>query len=275
IYILDKQRQPVPIGVPGEMYVGAAGVARGYLRRPELSAERFITDPFNNRPEALLYKTGDLARYLPDGDIEYLGRIDHQVKIRGFRIELGEVEAALNRHPSVRESIVLVREDTPGEKRLVAYLVAESGKAFTSSELRNFLQQKLPDYMTPATFVTLDVLPLTSNGKIDRKALPAPEQSRPELAETFVAPRTQVEELLAGIWADVLEVEQVGVFDDFFDLGGHSLLATRLVSRIRDAFRVELPLAALFDAATVASLAEHIEAAKCEAKSLSLPQLRP
>ncbi len=275
IYILDRHRQPVPIGVPGEMYVGGAGVACGYLRRPELSAERFVTDPFNNRPEARLYRTGDLARYLSDGDIEYLGRIDHQVKIRGFRIELGEIEAALNRYPSVRESIVQVREDMPGEKRLVAYFVPESGKTFTNSELRHFLQLKLPDYMVPAAFVSLDSLPLTPNGKIDRKALRAPEQSRPELAETFVAPRTQVEELLAAIWADVLEIEQVGIDDNFFDLGGHSLLATRLVSRIRDTFQVELPLAALFEASTVATLAERIEAAKRETSGLSLPPLQP
>ncbi len=279
IYILDQRLQPAPIGVPGEMYVGGAGVARGYLRRPELSAERFIADPFDNRSEARLYKTGDLARYLSDGDIEYLGRIDQQVKIRGFRIELGEIEAALNRHPSVRESVVLVREDAPGEKRLVAYLAHESGSAITVDDLRRFLQQKLPDYMTPAAFVTLDALPLTSNGKIDRRALPAPEQSRPELSEVFVAPRNPVEELLAGIWADVLEVERVGVHDNFFDLGGHSLLATKLFSRIRDAFQVDLPLADLFEASTVAALAERIElamsSAKREARGSSLPPITP
>ncbi|MGE0127977.1 MAG: amino acid adenylation domain-containing protein [Blastocatellales bacterium] len=333
IYILDQRRQPAPIGVPGEMYVGGAGVARGYLRRPELSAERFIADPFNKHLvnnhlqrlsnecsvlpqrdsvwsaasprrfaleasqsgedsphskrsaplntqletaiEARLYKTGDLARYLPDGDIEYLGRIDQQVKIRGFRIELGEIEAALNRHPSVRESVVLVREDSPGDKRLVAYLAHEPGNVIPVDDLRRFLQQKLPDYMTPAAFVTLDTLPLTSNGKIDRRALPAPEQSRPELAEAFVAPRNPVEELLAGIWTDVLEIERVGVHDNFFDLGGHSLLATKLFSRIRDTFQVELPLADLFDSSTVAALAERIELAKREAQGPSLPPLMP
>ncbi len=275
IYILDRRLQPAPIGVPGEMYVGGAGVARGYLRRPELSAERFIADPFDDRSEARLYKTGDLARYLPDGDIEYLGRIDQQVKIRGFRIELGEIEAELNRHPSVRESVVLLREDSPGEKRLVAYLATEPGNAFTVDDLRHFLQRKLPDYMTPAAFVTLDALPLTPNGKIDRRALPAPEQSRPELAEAFVAPRNPVEELLAGVWVDVLEIERVGIHDNFFDLGGHSLLATRLFSRIRDTFQVELPLADLFEASTVAALAERIEGAKREAQGSSLPRLAP
>ncbi len=285
IYILDKRMRPAPIGVPGEMYVGGAGVARGYLRRPELNAERFIADPFNNRafvnqsggnsPEARLYRTGDLARYLPDGDIEYLGRIDQQVKIRGFRIELGEIEAALNRHPSIRESVVLAREDSPGEKRLVAYLAIEQGKAFTADDLRSFLRQKLPDYMTPSAFVTLDALPLTSNGKIDRRALPAPEQSRPDLTEAYVAPRNQVEELLAGVWADALEIDQVGIHDNFFDLGGHSLLATKLFSRIRDTFQVELPLADIFEASTVAALAERIESAKREARGTPFPPLAP
>ncbi len=275
IYILDRRRQPVPIGVPGEMYVGGAGVARGYLRRPELNAERFIADPFSSDPAARLYKTGDLARYLPNGDIEYLGRIDHQVKIRGFRIEVGEIEAALCRYPIVREAVVLAREDAPGEKRLVAYLTLEAGKTLNVSELRSFLQQKLPDYMIPTAFVTLDALPLTSNGKIDRKALPAPEQSRPELARAFVAARNPLEEMLVGVWMEVLNLEQVGIYDNFFELGGHSLLATALVSRIRGAFQVELPLATLFESPTIAALAERLEAARRKGEGLSAPPLQP
>ncbi len=275
IYILDRQRQPVPIGVPGEMYVGGAGVARGYLRRPELNAERFIADPFSNDPAARLYKTGDLARYLPNGDIEYLGRIDHQVKIRGFRIELGEIEAALCRYPIVREAVVLAREDTPGEKRLVAYLTLEVGQTLNVSDLRSFLQRKLPDYMIPTAFVTLGALPLTSNGKIDHKALPAPEQSRPELARAFVAAHNPLEEMLAGIWMEVLNLEQVGIYDNFFELGGHSLLATALVSRIREAFQVELPLVTLFESPTIAALAERIEVARRKGRGLSAPPLRP
>jgi amino acid adenylation domain-containing protein len=274
-YLLDRNQQPTPVGIAGELYIGGDGLARGYFNGPELTAEKFIPNPYSERLGARLYRTGDLSRYLPDGAIEFLGRLDHQVKIRGFRIELGEIETALSQHPSVRESVVLLREDAPGEKRLVAYLATEPRKTFTVDDLRSFLRQKLPDYMTPAAFVTLDALPLTPNGKIDRRALPAPEQSRPELAEAFVAPRNPVEELLAGAWADVLEIERVGVHDNFFDLGGHSLLATKLFSRLRDTFQVELPLAALFEAPTVAALAERIESAKREERGSSLPPLTP
>ncbi|MBO0797389.1 MAG: amino acid adenylation domain-containing protein, partial [Blastocatellia bacterium] len=275
VYLLDRNLELAPVGIAGEIYIGGDGLARCYLNQPELTAEKFIPNPFGVKEGGRLYKTGDLAHYLPTGEVEFLGRLDHQVKMRGFRIELGEIEAALNRHPSVRESIVLLREDAPGEKRLVAYLTTEPREAFTIGDLRSYLRQKLPDYMTPAAFVTLDALPLTPNGKIDRHALPAPEQSRPELAEAFVAPRHPVEELLAGAWADVLEIERVGVHDNFFDLGGHSLLATKLVSRIRDTFQVELPLAALFEAPTVAALAERIESAKREEQGSSLPPLAP
>ncbi len=255
VYILDQHLEPVPIGVPGEIYVGGAGVARDYLNRPALTAERFIPNPFSDVPKARLYKSGDLARYLPDGDIEYLGRIDHQVKIRGFRVELGEIEAVLGQHPAVREVVVLAREDEPGDRRLVAYLVPAKEYAPTPSELRSFLKQKLPDYMVPFAFVILDALPLTPNGKVDRRALPAPDRSRPELGGTFVAPRTSIEEGLAGIWAEVLGLERVGIHDNFFELGGHSLLATRVISRTCDAFQVELPLRSLFEAPTVADLA--------------------
>ncbi|MFN6530351.1 condensation domain-containing protein, partial [Nostoc sp. ChiSLP03a] len=255
VYILDEYFQPVPIGVPGEMYVGGAGVTRGYLNRPELTAERFISNPFDNSKK--LYKTGDLARYLPDGELEYLGRIDNQVKIRGFRIELGEIEALLASYPAIWESIVAVREDEPGDKRLVAYVVPQKEQSPTVPELRQFLKAKLPEYMMPSAIVLLESLPLTSNGKVDRRALPTHELDS-TLRELYVAPRTPTEEMLAQIWAQVLKLEQVGIHDNFFELGGHSLLATQLLSRIRNIFNVELPLRELFAASTVAELAQSI-----------------
>jgi amino acid adenylation domain-containing protein len=291
IYILNSSLHPVPIGVAGELYIGGAGVARGYLNRPELTAEKFIPDPFRVLPGARMYKTGDLARYRPDGNIEFLGRTDHQVKIRGFRIELGEIEAALGRHPAVREAVVMAREDKPGdpsaslltdpstslriEKRLVAYVVAEREPLPTTTDLRNFLKEKLPEYMVPAVFVLLDALPLMPNGKIDRRALPSPDRSRPELDKVFVAPRTPTEESLVEIWVQLLNIERVGVHDNFFDLGGHSLLATQLVSRMREAFQVEIPLRRLFEAPTVAGLAESIEAARQAGQLLLAPPILP
>jgi acyl carrier protein len=262
MYILDKHLQPTPLGVPGELYIGGAGLARGYLNRPDLTAEKFIPNPFSDELGARLYKTGDLVRYLPDGNIEFLGRIDHQVKIRGFRIELGEIEAVLSHHPIVQEAVAVVREDRSGDKRLVAYVVPNQKSLPKIHELRNFLQQKLPDYMVPSAFVMLDALPLTPNGKVDRKALPAPDQTRPELEETFVAPRTPIEQELTEIWADVLKLEKVGIYDSFFALGGHSLRATQIISRIHDAFQVELPLRCLFETSTIAGLAMAIEQAK-------------
>ncbi|MEH2001258.1 MAG: amino acid adenylation domain-containing protein [Nostoc sp.] len=281
VYVLDEYLQPVPIGVGGEMYVGGAGVARGYLNRPELTAQRFISNPFDgsrgakedqsfncdrvggaSRREACtkysrLYKTGDLARYLPNGELEYLGRIDQQVKIRGFRIELGEIEALLAQHPAVWESVVVIREDELDDKRLVAYVVPKVKQSSTAAELRQFLANQLPSYMVPNTFVMLESLPLTSNGKVDRRALPKPELDS-KLLEKFVAPRTPIEEMLAQIWAQVLKVEQVGIYDNFFELGGHSLLATQLLSRIRTSLKVELPLRSLFAAATLAELAQEM-----------------
>jgi len=217
-----------------------------------------------------LYKTGDLARYLPDGNIEFLGRLDHQVKIRGFRVELEEVETVLAQHPKVREAVVLAREDNPADpsaslragKRLVAYVIPNQGFAPTINELRSFLKEKLPEYMVPSAFVFLDTLPLTPNGKIDRKALPTPDQSRPELDQSFVAPRTPVEETIVEIWAEVLKVEKVGIHDNFFDLGGHSLLATQVMSRLREGLGVDLPLRALFEAPTIAELALRVEHSK-------------
>jgi amino acid adenylation domain-containing protein len=283
IYILNSFLHPVPIGVQGELYIGGAGVARGYLNRPELTAEKFIPDPFSAAPGARMYKTGDLARYRPDGNIEFLGRADHQVKIRGFRIELGEIEAALGQHPAVREAVVLAREDAAGdpsasprtEKRLVAYVVAEREPLPTTTDLRNFLKEKLPEYMVPAVFVLLEALPLMPNGKIDRRALPSPDRSRPELDKAFVAPRTPTEELLAEIWAQLLDLERVGIHDNFFDLGGHSLLATQLVSRMRETFQVEIPLRHLFEVPTVAGLAESIEAARQAGPNLLAPPILP
>jgi amino acid adenylation domain-containing protein len=259
IYLLDRYFNPVPVGVLGELYIGGAGLARGYLKRCELTAEKFVPHPFSDEPGARLYKTGDLAYYRPDGNIQFLGRLDHQVKVRGFRIELGEIEAVLMEHPAVCETVVVVREDEPGEERLVAYVVANQEQVSTAGELRSFLKAKLPGYMVPSTFVQLDALPLTPNGKVDRRTLPTPDQAKPELEKAFEALRTPVEEALAGIWAEVLRVEQVGVHDNFFDLGGHSLLATQILSRVRDAFQVELPLRSLFEKPTIEGLAEVIE----------------
>ena len=258
VYLLDAHLQPVPVGIPGELHIEGDGLARGYLNRPELTAEKFIPNPFSNVLGARLYKTGDLARYLPDGNIEFLGRIDHQVKIRGYRIELGEIEAVLEGHSSVREVVVLAREDEPGEMRLVAYITRSQEREPSISELRRFLQKKLPDYMIPSNFIVLDAHPLTPSGKVDRLAMPAPDTARPELEEVFVAPRSPIEEILAGIWTQLLELERVGVHDNFFELGGHSLLATRIISRLRDAFQIELPLRSLFEAPTVAELARDI-----------------
>lgn len=255
VYLLDRNLQPVPVGVPGELFIGGDGVVPGYLRRPELTAERFIPDPFSGIPGARLYRTGDLARYLRDGNLEFLGRLDHQVKIRGHRVELGEIEAVLGQHPRVREAAVVLREDRTGDPRLVAYVVARGAGGADATELRRFLQQRLPEPMVPATFVTLNVLPRTPNGKVDRRALPAPDPTHPAMETALAAPRTPLEEQLVRIWKEVLGLRQIGIHDNFFDLGGHSLLATRVVSRVRQALQVDLPLRALFEAPTVAGLA--------------------
>ena len=261
VYLLDNNLQPVPIGVPGELYIGGAGLAQGYLNRPELTAERFICNPFNQESGVRLYKTGDKARYLPDGNIEFLGRIDHQVKIRGFRIEPGEIETILGEHPLVQEAVVIAREDRPGDKRLVAYVVCVKGQTPIVSDFRAFLQQKLPRYMIPSVFVTLDTLPLTFNGKIDRKALPAPDQARPELSETFIAPRTSVEKTLAIIWTQILNLNQVGVHDNFFDLGGDSILSLQIIARANQA-GFKLTPKQLFQHQTIAQLATVADIAK-------------
>lgn len=254
IYILDSHLHPVPLGVPGELYISGEGLAQGYLNRPDLTAQKFILNPFSHQEGDRLYKTGDLARYFPDGNIEFLGRIDQQVKIRGFRIELSEIEAVLSQHPQVRSLAVIAREDELGNKRLVAYIVPHQEYSPTPHELRHFLQEKLPEYMMPSVFVPLDSLPHLPNGKVDIKALPAPEKII-SVSANFVAPRTPIEEAIAQIWSEILGVEQVGVHDGFFELGGHSLLATQVISRIRQSLQIELPLRQFFDAPTVADLA--------------------
>ncbi|MGA9380778.1 MAG: amino acid adenylation domain-containing protein, partial [Phormidium sp.] len=251
IYILDRSLQPTPIGVPGELHIGGAGLAKGYLNRPELTNEKFITNPFEN--SKLLYKTGDLARYLPDGNIEYLGRIDNQVKIRGFRIELGEIEAILIQHPQVQSSVVIARVDNSREKRLVAYLVSDSEVTPTTSELREYLKAKLPEYMIPSAFVFLLTLPLTPNGKIDRRALKAPSES--DRSDCYISPRNSLELKLAQIWSRILKLDYVGIKDNFFALGGHSLLVPYLVAQIKEHFDRNLPLATLFQNPTIEQLA--------------------
>ena len=261
VCILDDRLRLLPIGVAGDLYIGGVGLARGYVGRPDLTAEKFIPDLFSGAPRARLYKTGDLARYLPDGNLQFLGRCDDQVKIRGFRIELGEIAAALRQHPTVREAVVLA-QDGHGEKRLVAYVTGDGDTRLTADELRGFLKDKLPEYMMPAVFMLLDTLPLTANGKIDRRALPTPDGERRELDEAFVASRTATEELLAEIWAQVLGVERVGIYDNFFHLGGHSLLATQVVSRIRATFQMEMPLRCMFEAPTIAGLAATIDVSR-------------
>ncbi len=261
IYLLDSQLQPVPIGTPGELYIGGDGLARGYLNRPELTAASFIPDPLSQAPGARLYKTGDLARCLSDGNIEFLGRIDRQVKLRGFRIELGEIEAHLSQHSSVQQAVVIVREDSPGDRRLVAYVVPTQLPDALATTLKCFLQDKLPNYMVPSGFVILDSLPLTANGKVDRQNLPAPDRSRPDLAATYIAPRNPIEQKLAPIWAELLGSEQIGANEHFFDLGGHSLIATQMLVRVREVFQVDLSFDRLFDSPTLAGFAQLIEQA--------------
>jgi amino acid adenylation domain-containing protein len=258
LYILDSHLHPVPVGVPGELHIGGAGLARGYLNRPELTAEKFIADPFSEEPGARLYKTGDLARYLPDGNIEILGRMDYQVKIRGFRIELGEIEAALRGHRAIREAVVSGREDTPGDKRLVAYLVADKQSLSSISELRSFLANKLPEYMVPSAFVVLDGFPQTPNGKVDRRALPAPSSLRPDLEAGYVAPQTEAERIIATVWQEMLHLERVGIHDNFFDLGGHSLLMVQVHSKLRQAFDRNISMVEMFQYPTIDSLGKHL-----------------
>jgi acyl-CoA synthetase (AMP-forming)/AMP-acid ligase II/acyl carrier protein len=257
VYILDKNLQPLPIGVMGELHIGGDGLARGYLNRPDLTAEKFIDNPFG---KGKIYKTGDLCRYLPDGNIEYIGRIDNQVKIRGFRIELGEIEATLNQYQKIKETVVIAREKENGEKEngdkyLVAYLIVD--KSLEISEIREYLKQKLPDYMIPSGFVFLDKLPLTPNGKIDKKALPDYDYQDNRENE-YIPPSNEIEIKLAQIWQEVLNIENSGINDNFFSLGGHSLLATQIVSRIRNNLGVELPLRNLFEYPTIKQLGDRL-----------------
>jgi amino acid adenylation domain-containing protein len=281
IYLLDDQMQLVPVGLPGELHVGGDGLARGYFNRPELTATKFVPNPFTSEPGARLYKTGDWARYLPDGNIEYLGRLDHQVKIRGFRIELGEIEAVLSKHPAVREAVVVAYEDTsinhaepkasrdqaalerttntPVEKRLVAYVVLHQGQPITVRDLQGHLTKELPDYMMPSAFVWLEALPLTPNGKVDRQALPVPGPTRHTMEEPFVAPTSMVHQQLSQIWEDLLDVRPIGIRDNFFYLGGDSLLAARLVNQIEQVFGKKLPLATFFAGPTIEQLAQAMQ----------------
>jgi surfactin family lipopeptide synthetase C len=265
VYVLDACMQPVPVGVSGELYVGGEGLARGYLRRPALTAERFVPHPFGEQPGRRLYRTGDVVRWQADGTLEFVGRSDEQVKVRGHRIEPGEVEAALSQCPAVRAALVLLREDAPGKRSLVAYVVAREGSALTAGELREHLRERLPDYMMPDAFVLLTEMPLNENGKVDRAALPAPHSDRAGAQGTGAEPQTPVEELLVGIWGELLGVERVGVDENLFDLGLQSLLAMRAVSRVRDALGVDLPLRAPFESPTVRGLAASIERVRAEA----------
>ena len=275
VYLLDSYRQLMPVGVPGEIYIGGEGLARGYLHRPDATAERFIPDPFSGISGARLYKTGDLARYLPDGNIEFLGRLDHQVKIRGFRIELGEIESVLEKHNTVGQVIVMAREDNPGDKRLVAYIIQEEDQTPSASMLRQYLKEKLPEYMVPSSFVMLEKFPLTPNGKIDRKALPAPTGLRPELGSTYVAPEKELDRKIAAILQEVLRIEKVGIHDNFFEVGGSSLLAVRVISRIKKDFQVDLPLLSFFENPTIAGISQSIEKARNSGAASQVSQITP
>jgi len=306
LYVLDRHLQPVPIGVPGELYIGGAGVARGYRNRPELTAERFVPNPFpriedsrwtdtqssifNLQSSTRLYRTGDLARWRNDGNLEFLGRIDDQVKVRGFRIELGEIEAVLGEHPTVQAAVAIAREDTPGDKRLAAYIVPRRVEAeppadgsslpqlLPAAELRAFLAQRLPDYMVPGLYVALDAIPLTPNGKVDRRALaaqPLPTAGAADERVPAPAPATPEAEIMTGIFGEILGLARVAAHDNFFELGGHSLLATQIISRIRDAFGVELPLRALFETPSAAGLAGQIAEVRRAAHGLATPPIQP
>ncbi len=275
LYVLDRLMRPVPLGVAGELYIGGAGVARGYLGRPGLTAEKFVPDPLSGVAGARLYRSGDLARWRPDGQLEFLGRIDGQVKVRGYRIELGEIEAVLRDDPAVRAAAVVAREDTPGEKRLVAYLATDAGRGLDAEPIRARLREALPEYMVPAAFVGLDALPLSPNGKVDRDALPAPEAIRASAGAAYAPPRGPVEEAISGMWSELLAVDRVGVHDHFFDLGGHSLLATRLLARVRGTFAVETSLREFLDQPTVAGLARLVDRELAAGSGLEAPPMRP
>ena len=271
VYVLDPRRQPTPIGVPGELYIGGEGL-RGYLNRPKLTAEKFVPNPFDDDPQSRLYRTGDLCCWREDGHLEFQGRIDHQVKMRGYRIELGEIESILVGHPTVNQSVVILREDRPGDQRLTAYCVPATESKLPIADLITHLRSRLPEYMVPSVFVELDALPLTSSGKVNRRALPMPEDSR---LAGYVAPRTPVEERLTGIWCEVLGIDIVGVHDDFFDLGGHSLLAVKLFARIEQEFGRKFPLATLFQHGSICHFAGLLDESVTEDRLATIVPLRP
>jgi amino acid adenylation domain-containing protein len=272
VSLLDANFQLVPVGLRGELHIGGAGLARGYLNRPDLTAEKFLPDPFSTEPGARLYRTGDVARYVEGGIIDFLGRMDNQVKIRGFRIELGEIEAVLRQHDAVKQALVVVREDIQGDKRLVAYVVPMTQSALRSHELRDYLKEKLPDYMVPQAFVIMSAFPLTQNGKVDRRALPAPARRCASEGE-FIAPRDPFEEEVAAIWASVLGLQEVGIHSNFFELGGHSLLGMQVISRLRNAFQIDLPVRRLFESPRVADLAECIRQERVEKMYMQAPPI--
>ena len=274
VYVLDRHLRPVPDMLPGELCVGGAGVARGYLNRGELCAERFVPDAFSGERGARLYRSGDLVRRLPGGDIEYLGRIDQQVKIRGYRIELGEIEAVLNQHESVREAVVVMREDGGSEKRLVCYLVPVSAAPEVEG-LREFLRLKLPDYMIPSAFVTLKEIPLTPNGKVDRRALPAPSQTRPALRQNYLAPRNELEQMLASMWCEILGIEQVGICDNFFDLGGDSIRGAIFINRLQERLGEIVHVVVIFTMPSVEQLAQYLDKEYAAAVSRLLGENAP
>jgi acyl carrier protein len=263
VYLLDAALRPVPLGASGEVFLGGDGVSMGYWRRPDLTAERFLPDPLGSRPGGRLYRTGDLARHRQDGSVDYLGRSDHQVKVRGVRMELGEIEEALRAHPAVAQTVAAVRDDAPGGRQLIAYLVPVAGSQTggpSASELRRFLAERLPEAMIPSAFVPLAALPLNRNGKVDRKALPAPDAGRLRLDSAYAPPRTPDEKTLAAIWQDVLGHERIGVDDNFFELGGSSLLLVEIEARLREAFHRDIPIVEMFRHPTIRSLAEAMEA---------------
>jgi len=266
--VLDARLQPAPIGVAGELHIGGAGLARGYLHRPELTEAKFIEHPFSAGER--LYKTGDTARWLPDGNLEFLGRMDQQIKMRGFRIEPEEIETLLRRHPAIADVAVIAREDVAGDRRLAGYVVPSDGDLPHASELRSFLQEKLPEYMVPSVFVKLDTMPLTPSGKLDRRMLPRPEAATENATPSFAAPESETERTIAGIWQEVLRVDRVGVDDNFFDLGGYSLLMIQVFARLRRAVRKPFTVTDLFRYPTVAALARFFNPATAES-----PALRP
>ena len=259
MYILDQNLQPVPVGVPGELHIGGDGIASGYLHRDDLTTERFLSNPFTDNPSDRIYKTGDLARYMPNGDIECLGRLDFQVKVRGFRIELGEIESVLGQHESVRQGVVTAKDDASGTKILVAYVIVADGVEMDTAVLRAHLAEQLPHYMIPSVFMAVAAYPLTPNGKVDRRALPAPDETAVSNRRNYVAPRNETETELAQIWCVVLQVEQVGIYDNIFDLGGHSLLFARIIAQVREVLDIQLSLADIFNAPTVVQLAAKVD----------------